>query len=552
MKILVVDDQQSNRELLKWILEDSGHICVEAENGQRAVEIFPQVKPDLVLMDVMMPVMDGYEATRQIKQLVGEMYIPVIFLTAMSDDYALIECLEAGGDDFLSKPIDEVILQAKIKAHTRTQELNEQVRKKNDELTYLHNRLKQEHEMGEHVLSNAMRESFFDAPNVQHFLSPMSMFNGDILLVTPKSSGGLYILLGDFTGHGLAASIGAIPLSQVFFAMSRKNFPVSDIVSSLNKTLNRFLPSHMFCALILLEINQGGNYCSVWAGGLPDAYVVTPGKGITQVVESQNMPLGVLDENEFESDVQIIKLEPGDKLLLYTDGIIESSNVTGEMFGTERLNTILSEGTANVMETVLESFHQFKGDTEQDDDISIVEITAEPIPEFSVLEDRPDRISIPWTTCVTLSARELQNVSDPVKHIVAMLPRDSLLGEHKDIIHTVLKELYSNALEHGILGLDSRLKFDEEGFEKYYQLRKERLAIAEGIISITLSFDPKLDANMLKMTVKDSGVGFDPQGISSTNDEVSFGRGVSLVASLCEKIEFSENGTRIDVSYSLQ
>lgn len=551
MKVLVVDDQRSNRELLRWILEDSGHECVEAENGAIAVRLFPEVQPDLVLMDVMMPIMDGYESTREIKKLTGEMYIPVIFLTAMTDDQALIKCLEAGGDDFLSKPIDEVILQAKIKAHTRTRELNEQVRKKNDELTYLHHRLQQEHEMGEHVLSNAMKESFFDAPNIKHFLSPMSMFNGDILLVTPKSSGGLYVLLGDFTGHGLAASIGAIPVSQVFFAMTQKNFPVSEIVSSLNKTLHRFLPSHMFCALTLLEINQAGTYCSVWSGGLPDAYIVTPGKGVKQVIESQNMPLGVLDESEFESDVELIKLAPGDKILLYTDGIIESSNSAGEMFGSHRLDSILGTVGESVMSTVLNKFHEFKGDTEQDDDVSIVEITAEPIPDFSIQEERFDRVPIPWRTHVTFGKREFQNIIDPIRQVVAMFPKDSVLSEHKDVVHTVLKELYSNALEHGILKLDSKIKSEEGGFEKYYQLRKERLDLVdEHYIEITLLYEPENCADSLKIIVKDSGTGFDPSNRELVeSDDMSFGRGINLISTLCEQIEYSKDGRRVEVVY---
>ncbi len=552
MKILVVDDQRSNRELLKWILEDSGHQCVEAENGKVAVDRFPDVKPDLVLMDVMMPVMDGYESTRQIKKLTGEMYIPVIFLTAMTDDQALIKCLEAGGDDFLSKPIDEVILQAKIKAHTRTQELNEQVRKKNDELTYLHNRLQQEHEMGEHVLSNAMKESFFDAPNIKHFLSPMSMFNGDILLVTPKKSGGLYILLGDFTGHGLAASIGAIPVSQVFFAMTQKNFPVSDIVVSLNRTLNRFLPNHMFCALTLLEINQSGTYCSVWSGGLPDAYIVSPGTGIKQTIQSQNMPLGVLEEDEFDSDVELIKLDPGDKILLYTDGIIESCNAAGDMFGAERLEAILGSSSKDVIQTVLDRFHLFKGETEQDDDVSIVEVTAEPTPDYSSQDERMDRVPIPWKTTVTFGPREFREITDPVRQVVAMFPKDSAFGEHKDVIHTLLKEFYSNALEHGLMCLDSKMKAEQDGFEKYYQLRAEKLANVTGSIEIILAYEPSVDPDALRIIVKDSGKGFDPQSREIVeNDDMSFGRGMNLISSLCERVDYYDNGTRIEAIYRM-
>lgn len=553
MKILVVDDQKSNRELLKWILEDSGQECVEAENGEIAVQLFSEVQPDMVLMDVMMPVMDGYEATRQIKKLTGEMYIPVIFLTAMADDQALTKCLGAGGDDFLSKPIDEVVLQAKIKAHTRTKELNEQVRKKNDELVYLHNRLQQEHEMGEHVLSNAMKESFYDAPTIKQFLSPMSKFNGDILLVTPKNSGGLYVLLGDFTGHGLAASIGAIPVSQVFFAMTNKNFPISEIAIALNKTLNKFLPDHMFCALTLLEINQTGSYCSVWSGGLPDAYIISPGKGIKRTIESQHMPLGVLEEHEFESDIEFIDLEKGDKIVLYTDGIIESCNADGRMYGAESLEGVLGSCGESVLDSVLDHFHEFKGQTEQDDDVSIVEITANALPDSLVtIEERVDSVPIPWKTIVNLGPKEFKNIKDPINQLVGMFPKDSVLTEHKDVLHTVIKELYSNALEHGILELESSLKAEEDGFEKYYQLREEKLSeLDEGIINISLSYLPELDPEIIKVKIKDNGCGFDPTKKTISDDEVNFGRGLSLIEMLCESVEYSADGRAVDVVYRL-
>ena len=170
MNVLIVDDQKSNRQILAWILSDLGHDHDEAENGREAVEKVRANVPDLILMDVVMPVMDGYEATREIKEMLGSQYIPVIFLTGLTDEKTLIKCLENGGDDFLSKPVDEIILHAKMKAHGRTRELNEQIRSKNSELEYLHNRLQQEHSMGEHVLTNAMKDSVLDSPCISHFI----------------------------------------------------------------------------------------------------------------------------------------------------------------------------------------------------------------------------------------------------------------------------------------------------------------------------------------------------------------------------------------------
>ena len=124
LKILVVDDQNINRTILTRSLELHGHSVVTAANGQEAIEQYALESPDIVLLDVIMPVMDGFETAPRLKALSPTVYLPIIFLTALDDQNSLRECLEVGGDDFLSKPFDQVILAAKIEAHARTRELS--------------------------------------------------------------------------------------------------------------------------------------------------------------------------------------------------------------------------------------------------------------------------------------------------------------------------------------------------------------------------------------------------------------------------------------------
>lgn len=120
LKILVVDDAPTNRQILSVFLGKLGHSIITAEDGFQAVEKFSTLLPDLVLMDVMMPGMDGYEATRRIKAQSGERWAPVIFLSALDKDENLVAGLDAGGDDYLTKPINFVVLDAKICSVSRT------------------------------------------------------------------------------------------------------------------------------------------------------------------------------------------------------------------------------------------------------------------------------------------------------------------------------------------------------------------------------------------------------------------------------------------------
>jgi PAS domain S-box-containing protein len=119
LKVLVVDDTATNRQIVNVFLKKLGHEAVLAEDGAQAVEKFQRDSFDLVLMDVMMPVMDGYEATRRIKALCGDRWVPVVFLSALDKDENLVAGLDAGGDDYLSKPVNFVVLQAKLRSLRR-------------------------------------------------------------------------------------------------------------------------------------------------------------------------------------------------------------------------------------------------------------------------------------------------------------------------------------------------------------------------------------------------------------------------------------------------
>ena len=201
IKVLVADDNRSDRLILSSILKNQGHHVIEACDGMEALAAFEAEQPDIVLMDVMMPRMDGMEATRRIKGMSDGELVPVIFLTSLKKASELAECLEAGGDDFLSKPYNQTILQAKIKAFYRMRQMNEKIADNNAYML-------QEQRVAKAVFDNVAHSGCLDAPNIKSLVSPLAVFNGDVLLAAYRPAGGMHILLGDFTGHGLPAAIG--------------------------------------------------------------------------------------------------------------------------------------------------------------------------------------------------------------------------------------------------------------------------------------------------------------------------------------------------------
>lgn len=560
MRALVVDDQRVNRVVLVRLLTDLGYECHEAVNGEEAVSLYDSCSPDIVLMDVMMPVMDGYEATRQIKERGGERYVPIIFLTAKTEDEALIKCLECGGDDFLAKPLNPTILKSKINAHTRTQRIHNELWDKSKEIEALHQTLSNEHETGNHVLSHALSRNLQHSDNIRSHLVPQSTFNGDILLSAAKPFGGLYVFLGDITGHGLAAAIGTIPLSQVFFTMTRKGKSAPLIIREMNRSLRSFLPRSMFCAAILMELDAAGRKVKVWSGGLPLCFHIQPKHSLVTTIPSKHLPLGVLENESFDVSMQSINLFEGDSLLMMTDGIPESVDVKGDMFGLDRVEKLVRDALHEPFESLLAEYKSYVGDSEQADDVSLVQVLAkEALPEPL---DSSALNNLPWRTRVKLDSNILKRADNPTADLLKLIPERLEFSVFRERIATVVTELFSNAFEHGLLKLDSKLKNSAEGFSSYYALRQERLAALDfGYIEIEMAFDILKAPGNLEVNVKDSGSGFHHGGNVMNSGDVnnggsgassqSFGRGMSLISSLCSSVEYNDIGNEVTVFIKL-
>lgn len=372
-KILVVDDVMANRLLLRRLLGKKGYVVIEATDGMQAVNIFQEECPDLVLMDINMPVLDGRQSARKIKEVSGDNYIPVIFVTALTSEASLVEALGSGGDDFISKPFNIDVLESKVRAHLRIRDLNQQLVETN-----LH--LAREQELAEYFFENALKQSFLDPARINYDISPMSSFCGDLLLAERGPDGGLYVLLGDFTGHGLSAAMGTLPVAQIFFKMSRDGVGVETIAREINHCLVMLMPINMFFTATLVYISASGEDLLVWSGGMPEGYLLDHSGEMKNEIRSIHMPLGILEDEVFDDQLQQFPLLKGDRLYLFTDGVSEATGAEGKMFGTERLRQLLLDQKEDRFEHVLREFNKFRDDREQEDDISFVEVLCEASP----------------------------------------------------------------------------------------------------------------------------------------------------------------------------
>ena len=566
-KALIVDDDPVNRKLLKAILQRENYQPLLAENGLEAVEAFEVEKPDIVLMDIMMPLMNGYEAARRIKEISSDRFTPIIFLTAVTDEEALSRCVEAGGDDFLTKPYNRIILKAKINAMERIRSLYATLNRQRLELQTYRSEIQHELEFAEHIFRNITSKGTLDLPYLRYYTSSMSMsmFNGDIVLAVRKPNGGALVMLCDFTGHGLPAAVGALPVSEVFVAMAERGFSINDIASEMNRKLRQELPTGFFCAAALVDVDATRCTLSVWNGGLPSILLIDGNGKIKHQIPSRNLPLGITDKPSISEEVTVTEITPGLRAFMYTDGLIEAVNQENEMFGLHRLVESI-EGIRpeqRLFDRVTAEVDRFRGQADQNDDISFVELSC-----YEAMNDLPDvgeaggqerLIPAEWKINLDLSGPML-NAINPVPLLLNYLNQIRIPGNHRRRIHTILTELYNNAVDHGLLELDSRMKNTSEGFAAYYSERQKRLgSIQNGRATITLNQTMENGEYILKMRICDSGSGFDytaqtqmaEQERHATKSGRPSGRGIRLVKTLCRELRFEDNGATAEVVYDL-
>ena len=558
MRVLVADDNAVDRKILTTIVKGAGYDVTDAVDGIDALDKFYSIKPDLVLLDALMPGKDGFAVAREIKANSGDGFVPVIFLTSLTEAKELARCVEVGGDDFLSKPYNRIILEAKLNAFSRMRDMHMTVHTQRDEIARHHMQLVADQQAAKAVFDNVAHSRQLACDYIRHMLSPLSVFNGDVLLAAHTPSDNLYLLLGDFTGHGLAAAIGAMPLADVFYGMTGKGFALREVLSECNRKLGSVLPSGYFCCAVALDIDFRRGTVEYWNGGVPTAYLRHQSDHQLVPLMSQNLPLGILSADSFKNDTVVVEAARGDRLFLATDGVIEARNAAGDLFGTERLEQIVATTAVDhIFHTVRREVLGFIGDEARDDDVTMVEVRIAEFSELDTGRSLAELIDYPgpkdWKFSYELGPTSLKEFN-PLPLVQQVLMEAPYLRLRSSEIYTVLAELYSNGLEHGVLGLNSSLKRSAEGFAQYYAARASALENVSGFVRFDIEGTIEACSVALAITVTDSGPGFDYTayqkrlGVDAPGSEQYHGRGLRLLWDLCQEVSFNEAGNSVTVT----
>ncbi len=339
--------------------------------------------------------------------------------------------------------------------------------------------------------------------------------------------------------------------------MTAKGYAISDIVAEANQKLKAILPTGVFCAACLLEFNATYSTLNVWNGGIPDVLIRPPHGGGLRRLPSQHLPLGIVDNALLDRSVEMVAVLPGERIYVYTDGVIEASDLSGALFGQERLETYLTQKDApdRLFEAICDGLAAFQAGGPQRDDLTCIEITCDAVranpPGLETITTYAAKVPSRWQMAIELGSETLRTF-DPLPQIMQMLMALQGLHEHRERLYIILAELFANALEHGLLGLDSGLKQHPQGFVAYYNARAQGLAaLAHGWINIVLGHTAIGSTGQLTLRIEDSGPGFNYQARlpELTENEGYSGRGIPMVRTLCKELTYYGVGNCVEAVY---
>ncbi len=397
-------------------------------------------------------------------------------------------------------------------------------------------------------------------PVVRLQIDPAAHYSGDIILVSRTPTDTLHIMLADAVGHGLIAAMNLLPISQIFNAMSKKGFNISRIAAELNSKIHRLMPVDRFIGAALVSIDFRNRVVEVWNGGVPAPILVSLDGTILHKWQSRNLPLGILDEKSFASEVEVAQYNDDCQLFVFSDGLPEAESPDGLQFGMERITQLLQSTEPDLrFDKLMSSMEHHLGSHRAHDDvslamanISIADVQELPAHHLTALHEDVASNSH-WRIALSLGKDELQYL-DAVSLVAQIISKIHPTAEHYSPLFVILSELFNNALDHGILKLDSAVKQGPDGFEEYLHQRDARLhSLSSGSIDIEVE-KMMIEGNYgVKIRVVDSGEGFDYSAVQGASlEEVTqrqHGRGIALANSLAHKVVFSGKGNDVTAYY---
>ncbi len=379
-RILMVDDEPANLQVLREALVGLGHQLLVARNGESALELAARAHPHLVLLDIMMPGIDGYETCRRLKADAATADSAVIFLSAMDDTESKVRGLELGAVDYVAKPFKREEVIARVNTHLTLLHLQR-------ELSEANRRMRRDLEAAATVQRSLLPASVPDWPalRVTWRYRPCDELAGDSLNAFRLDDHSVCLYVLDVAGHGVASALLSVSVARALLpgadaiVQSRDGegalVPTApaEVMRLLNARFPMGVGGDYFFTIVYALLDTRTGRLEYAAAGHPAPLRLT-GDGVPDERVPMGPPIGVFDDAHYRQATLV--LEPGDRVYLYSDGLYEAWNDEEEMFGEERLIECLTEARELPLEAGLEQamtrLDAWSGGRGLEDDVAVI------------------------------------------------------------------------------------------------------------------------------------------------------------------------------------
>ena len=367
-RILIVDDAKTNIDILVQALRDEYKLSV-AVDGAAALRSVEKSPPDLVLLDIVMPGIDGYEVCRQLRAQESTRELPIMFLSSLEDVKDKTRGFEVGGNDYLTKPFEVLEVKARVRSLLKAKAYADAIR----EAMARDLRIAREIQMGILPADLAAATSGTGL-DVHAIIEPAHKVGGDLYEVLRASDDRIVVALGDVSGKGIPAALFMAVAVTILRTLARHIADPAEILSRLNDELAKQNPRGMFVTMQCLVFDLEHRRVSCAGAGHHQLAVLSPGRPPRLACPSSGRPAGLMASNPIERET--FPLEPGETFVLFSDGVSEAMNATEDFYGDERLLMALSASAetsaAETVATVLADVRAFVAGAKQSDDITVL------------------------------------------------------------------------------------------------------------------------------------------------------------------------------------
>ena len=366
--ILIVEDNPASLDILQTRLIAHNYEVITATDGEEGLVKAREKQPDLILLDIMLPKMDGLEVCRRLKEDSSLSFIPIIMVTAKADSKDVVAGLEAGGDEYITKPVDHTALVARVKSMLRIKELHDTV-------------LEQSAQLKAQLKTATKIQSLFwpkipELKEKAHIWAksiPATYVGGDLYDVIPLPDDSLLTYVADVSGKGVPAALIMAALSTKIRSEALLQDDMNKLLQTVNNSLYTLASDEGFFATIVLARYWPSDVKMqlIRAGHLNPLWIVN-GK-IKDLPPLKGVSLGITPHVHYER--KEIELSSGESVLFFSDGIIEAENEDNELFGNDRLVGYIKDTKGPPWgKSLLDAVNAWRGTAEVNDDLTILEI----------------------------------------------------------------------------------------------------------------------------------------------------------------------------------